>query len=117
MSRHDAAISALASGSWICERCDCQQNRACRIEIIVTRPNGQRVILLADECGGSAPELCTACDERLLPELRSLLDIWRQLGTIATAYRALANEPRPREQRNAAEAKACARQIGKPPVH
>jgi hypothetical protein len=117
MSRHDAAISALALGPWICERCGCQQNQACRIEIIVTRPNGQRAMLLADECGWSAPGLCTACDERLLPELRSLLDIWRQLGPIATAFRALVNEPRPQESGNPPKPKARACQPGKPSVH
>jgi hypothetical protein len=87
MSLYDAAISVLASEPWICERCGCQQNRACRIEIMVTRPNGQRAMLFADECAWSAPGLCTACDERLLPELESLLDIWRELGRIAMAYR------------------------------
>ena len=87
MSYHDAAISALSSEPWICERCGCQQTRACRIEIIVTRPNGQRAMLFADECDWSAPRLCTACDERRLPELKSLIDIWRQLGPIAMAYR------------------------------
>jgi hypothetical protein len=35
----------------------------------------------------SAPGLCTACDERLLPELESLLAVWRQFGGIAMAYR------------------------------
>ena len=87
MSRNDVAIPALPVGPWICESCGCQQNRACRIEIMVTRPNGQRAMLFADECDWSAPGLCTACDERLLPELKSLLDIWRELGPIAMAYR------------------------------
>ena len=87
MSLHDAATSALASEPWICERCGCQQNRACRIEIMVARPTGQRALLFVDECAWSTPRLCTTCDERLLPELESLLDVWRQLGTIAMVYR------------------------------
>jgi hypothetical protein len=50
-------------------------------------PNGERATLLVDDCDWSAPWLCTACDERLLPELKSLLDVWHQLGAIAMAYR------------------------------
>jgi hypothetical protein len=56
---------------------------------MVTRPNGQRTLLFEDECGQSAQRLCTACDERLLPELQSLLGVWRQLGAIAMAYRSV----------------------------
>jgi hypothetical protein len=50
-------------------------------------PNGERATLLEDECDWSTPGLCTACDERLRPELKSLLDIWHQLGATAMAYR------------------------------
>src|ERR1700745_2849040 len=100
MSRHDAAISALGSGPWMCERCGCQQNRACRIEIKVIRPNGERAMLLEDECDWSAPGLCTACDHRLLPELKSLLDIWHQLGPLRWPMECLTNEPRPQESVN-----------------
>src|SRR5215469_10451878 len=117
MSLYDVALSASPSEGWICERCGCRQNRACRVEIMVTRPSGQREMLFADECDWSAPGLCTACDERLLPELKSLLDIWRQLGAIATAYRALGNEPRPQESGNPPKPKACACQPGRLPVH
>jgi hypothetical protein len=87
MSGHDGGASAVVSLPWACERCGCGENRACRIEIIVARPNGERATLLEDECDWSTPGLCTACNERLLPELKSLLDIWRQLGAIAMAYR------------------------------
>jgi hypothetical protein len=87
MSRTDLAIFPPESEPSVCERCGCRQGRACRIEIIVARPNGQRALLFADECDWSAPRLCTACDERLLPELKSLLDVWRQLGGIAMAFR------------------------------
>jgi hypothetical protein len=87
MSGHNGEASAVVSWPWTCERCGCDANRACRIEINVVRPNGERATLLEDECDWSAPGLCTACDERLRPELQSLLDIWRQLGAIAMAYR------------------------------
>jgi hypothetical protein len=87
MRGHNDGASAVISLPWTCERCGCNANRACRIEIIVARPNGERTTLLEDECDWSAPGLCTACDERLRPELKSLLDIWRQLGAIAMAYR------------------------------
>jgi hypothetical protein len=87
MRGHNDGASVVISLSWTCERCGCDANRACRIEIIVARPNGERTTLLEDECDWSAPGLCTACDERLRPELKSLLDIWRQLGAIAMAYR------------------------------
>jgi hypothetical protein len=89
MSGYDGEASAVVSSLWTCERCGCNENRPCRIEIIVARPNGERVTLLEDECDWSAPGLCTACDERLLPELKSLLDVWSQLGAIAMAYRSL----------------------------
>jgi hypothetical protein len=78
---------ASKSDPIVCERCGCRPDRACRIEVIVARPNGQRALLFTDECDRSAPQLCTACDERLLPELRSLLYVWRQLGAIAMVYR------------------------------
>jgi hypothetical protein len=97
MSDHCAAISALTLEPWTCERCGCQEDRACRIEIMVARPNGERTLLFEDECGQSAQGLCTACDARLLPELESLLDVWRQLGVIARTYRGdPGNEPLPR---------------------
>jgi hypothetical protein len=86
MSHHHSGEFALASEPWTCERCDCRQDRACRIEVVVARPNGQRAVLFADECDWSASGLCNACDEQLLPELESLLDVWRQLGAIAMAY-------------------------------
>ena len=84
---HDSEDSPLALSPWTCERCGCDRNRSCRIEIIVERPDGQRRTLFTDKCDRSAPGLCTACDERLLPELDSLLGVWRQLGAIAMAYR------------------------------
>jgi hypothetical protein len=87
MNHSDTARATSESGLWVCERCGCRQGSACRIEIMVARPNGQRARLFADECDWSAPRLCTACDERLLPELKSLLEVWRQLGGIAMAYR------------------------------
>jgi hypothetical protein len=87
MRGHDGGASPVVALPWARERCGCDENRACRIEIIVARPNGERATLLEDECDWSAPGLCTACDERLLPELKSLLDVWRQLGAIAMAYR------------------------------
>jgi hypothetical protein len=87
MRGHDGEASTLVSLPWTCERCGCDENRTCRIEITVARPSGERVTLLEDECDWSEPGLCTACDERLLPELKSLLDVWRQLGGIAMVYR------------------------------
>ena len=87
MRGHNAEASTIVSSQRTCERCGCDENRACRIEVIVARPNGERAILLENECDWSAPGLCTACDERLLPELKSLLDVWRQLGAIAMVYR------------------------------
>jgi hypothetical protein len=87
MRADDIEVSTVASSSWTCERCGCDEDRACRIEVIVARPNGERATLLENECDWSAPGLCTACDERLLPELKSLLDVWRQLGAIAIAFR------------------------------
>jgi hypothetical protein len=87
MRGHDGGVSAVASSPWACKRCGCDKDRPCRIEIIVARPNGERATLLENRCDWSAPRLCTACDERLLPELKSLLDVWRQLGAIALAYR------------------------------
>jgi hypothetical protein len=84
---HDGGTSAFESAAWACQPCGCDENRACKIEIIVVRPNGERASLLEDECDWSAPGLCTACDERLLPELKGLLGVWRQLGAIAMAYR------------------------------
>jgi hypothetical protein len=53
------------------------------------RPNGQRTTLWEDKCDWSAAGLRTACDERLLPELKSLIGVWRQLGAIAMVYRAV----------------------------
>lgn len=85
--RGDDAGSCVVSSGWTCARCGCDEDRPCRIEIIVARPNGERATLFEDNCGGSAPGLCTACDERLLPELKSLLGVWRQLGPIATLFR------------------------------
>jgi hypothetical protein len=87
MRGHDGGTSPIVSPPWTCERCGCNEGRACRIEIVVVRPNGERVTLLENKCDWSSPGLCTACDERLLPELESLLDVWRQLGAIAMAYR------------------------------
>lgn len=87
MNHTDTVRLTSEAELWVCERCGCRQDRACRIEIMVARPNGERALLFADECDWSAPRLCTACDERLLPELRSLLDVWRQLGGIAMVYR------------------------------
>lgn len=87
MRRHDGGTSAVAQAPWICERCGCSESRACRLEIIVVRANGDRAMLMEDECGRSAQGLCTACDERLLPELKSLLNVWRQLGAIAMTSR------------------------------
>jgi len=57
--------------------------------------------VVGGQCDWSAGGLRTGCDERLLPELKSLPGIWRQLGAIAMVYRlydedALA-KPRPRE--------------------
>ena len=117
MSHHDAGTSALASEPWICARCGCQQTRACRIEIIVTRPNGQRAMLLADECDWSAPGLCTACDERLLPELKSLLDIWRQLGPIAMAFRVSDESTEATRVSESAEAIGICTPAGQTTVH
>jgi hypothetical protein len=85
MSRNGAASLSSESEAWACPRCGCQQGRTCRIEIVVARQNGERATLLSGECGRSALGLCRACDHRLLPELESLLDIWRQLGAIALA--------------------------------
>ena len=87
MRGHNGEASTIVSLPWTCERCGCDETRPCRIEIIVAHPNGERATLLKDKCDWSAPGLCTACDERLLPELKSLLDIWRQLGAMALAYR------------------------------
>jgi hypothetical protein len=87
MSHNGGTMFALESEPWVCARCGCRQDQACRIEVMVARPNGQRALLFAGECGWSAQGLCTACDERLLPELESLLDVWRQLGAIAMVYR------------------------------
>jgi hypothetical protein len=87
MSHTGTARFTSKSELWICELCGCLQGNACRIEIMVARPNGQRALLFTDECDWSAPGLCTTCDERLLPELQSLLDVWRQLGGIAMACR------------------------------
>ena len=87
MRGHDGGASAVVSSVWSCKRCGCDEEQACKIEITVVRPNGERATLLEDKCDWSAPGLCTACDERLLPELKSLLDVWRQLGAIAMAYR------------------------------
>jgi hypothetical protein len=53
----------------------------------VAHPSGQRALLFAEECGWSAPGLCSACDERLLPELESVLEVWYQLTGMATVYR------------------------------
>jgi hypothetical protein len=89
MSTTDTAIFESESESWVCSQCGCRQSEPCRIEVMVTRPNGQRAMLLANECAWSAPRLCTACDRRLLPELKSLLEVWRQLGEIAMAYRSV----------------------------
>lgn len=101
MDRHIGAISALASEPWICERCGCQQDRACRIEIMVTRPNGERAMLFADECDWSAPGLCTACDERLLPELKSLLEYGVSSGQLRWPLECLTNKTRrPQESGN-----------------
>ena len=86
MSGHHAGTFARPSKQWTCKRCGCAENRACRVEITVTHPNGARTTLLEDECGRSAAGLCSACDERLLPELKSLIDVWRQLGVIAGMY-------------------------------
>jgi hypothetical protein len=86
MSRSDA-VSAITSAPWVCERCGCDENRCCRIEIVITRPNGERATILEDECAWSAHGLCTGCDERLIPELRSLIGVWHQLGAIATIFR------------------------------
>jgi hypothetical protein len=74
---HDSEDSSLLSSSWTCERCGCDENWTCRIEVIVVCPNGQRTTLLEEKCDWSAGGLCTACDERLLPELKSLLGVWR----------------------------------------
>jgi hypothetical protein len=84
---HDVEDSRLVSSPSTCERCGCDRNRPCRIEIIVSHSNGNRSTLLEDQCDWSAPGLCTTCDERLLPELRSLIEVWRQLGAIAMVYR------------------------------
>ena len=70
-----------------CRRCGCNENHACRIEVVITRPSGERATILEDECAPSADGLCTACDERLLPELRSLIGVWHKLGTIAAVFR------------------------------
>jgi hypothetical protein len=86
---HDREDSPLGLSPWTCKRCGCDTHRACTIEIIVARPNGQRTTLLEDKCDWSGPGLCTACDERLLPELKSLLGVWRQLGALAMAYRSV----------------------------
>ena len=87
MNSSDTAIFPTESESWVCGQCGCRQKEPCRIEIMVTRPNGQRTQLFADECDWSAPGLCSACDQRLLPELASLLGVWRQLAEIAMACR------------------------------
>jgi hypothetical protein len=87
MSTTDTALFASESESWVCQQCGCRQNEPCRIEIMVTRSNGQRTQLFADECDWSAPGLCSACDQRLRPELASLLGVWRQLAEIAMMYR------------------------------
>lgn len=87
MSGHHGGASAVVASARACKRCGCDEDRACRIEIIVARPNGERTVLFEDECDWSASGLCTSCDERLLPELKSLLGVWRQLGAIALAYR------------------------------
>ena len=86
---HDGEESPLLSSFWTCKRCGCDKNRVCRIEVSVVRPNGQRTTLLEDKCDWSAGGLCTGCDERPLPEPKSLLGVWRQLGTIAVVYRAV----------------------------
>jgi hypothetical protein len=85
--RRDGEDSLIVSLPSTCERCGCDKNQACRIEVVVVRPNGQRTSLLEDKCDWSAAGLCTTCDDRLLPELKSLIGIWRQLGAIAV-YRA-----------------------------
>jgi hypothetical protein len=87
MSFTNALTSTLESEAHSCERCGCGKDRTCTVEVIVTRPDGRRATLLTDKCAGSTPGLCTACDERLIPELASLLDVWRQLGAIAMAFR------------------------------
>ena len=84
---HDGEDSLLGSLPWTCKRCGCDENRVCRIEISVVRPNGQRTTLLEDKCDWSAGGLCTGSDERLLPELKSLVGVWRQLGAMAMVYR------------------------------
>lgn len=84
---HNGADSALESSLWTCERCGCDEDNACRVEVIVTNPKGERITLVVEECAWSAPRLCTACDERLLPELKTLIGVWRQLGAIATMFR------------------------------
>ena len=84
------ASSPLNPKTWTCKHCGCCQSRPCTIEITVTRPNGARATLFTHECAQSASGLCTACDECLLPELASLLDVWRQLGSIAMAFRTAA---------------------------
>jgi len=87
MRYYDDQASAVASVPRVCERRGCTQNRPCRIEIMVERVNGERAPLLRNECDWSSPGLCTACDQRLLPELESLFDVWRQLGAMTMAYR------------------------------
>ena len=87
MRGYDSGASAVASSAWACKRCGCYEEQPCKIEITVVRPDGERAMLLEEKCDWSAPGLCTACDERLLPELKSLLGVWRQLGAIAMAYR------------------------------
>jgi hypothetical protein len=83
----DESFSPLTSSRWTCKRCGCIETQPCQIEVIVRRPNGEQAILLESECAWSTLDLCTACDERLLPELKSLLGVWCQLGAIAMFYR------------------------------
>jgi hypothetical protein len=87
MSARRTNTSDLTSAHWACECCGCEESHTCRIEIIVECPNGKRTMILEGECTRSAANLCIACDERLLPELKSLLEVWRQLGAMAMVYR------------------------------
>jgi hypothetical protein len=87
MSRDKSGSFETNAQAFVCAHCGCQAGRACRIEVTVSRPNGERALLLSDECVSSGSHLCTTCDPRLLPELVSLLGVWRQLGAIAMVYR------------------------------